>query len=232
MSSIRGPGAQRWRWAGASAFEIFILEWPSVIGVERQIDNKTCCFGDEEHMTIHKYPLLMLAILFAGWNHPIAAQEHKAGHEWDYDSSEGPDHWGDLKPEFAPCKTGHLQSPIDIRSPRTADLPAIEFLYKTSSLDIIDNGHTIMINYAPGSHIRVGDKQYELKQFHFHKPSEEKINTKAYDMVVPLGLAAVLAGWARWLEIRLPAENRRIPAWIWPACFVLIGAGLLSYREM
>jgi putative copper resistance protein D len=49
---------------------------------------------------------------------------------------------------------------------------------------------------------------------------------------VPLGLFAVLAGWARWLEIRLPAENRRIPAWIWPACFVLIGAGLLNYREM
>jgi len=49
---------------------------------------------------------------------------------------------------------------------------------------------------------------------------------------VPLGLFAVVAGWARWLEIRLPAENRRIPAWIWPACFVLIGAGLLNYREM
>ena len=49
---------------------------------------------------------------------------------------------------------------------------------------------------------------------------------------VPLGVLAVLAGWARWLEIRLPAENRRIPAWIWPTCFVLIGVGLLNYREM
>lgn len=49
---------------------------------------------------------------------------------------------------------------------------------------------------------------------------------------VPMGLAAVFAGWARWLEIRLPAENRRIPGWVWPACFVLIGAGLLNYREM
>lgn len=49
---------------------------------------------------------------------------------------------------------------------------------------------------------------------------------------VPLGLFAVIAGWARWLEIRLPVENRHIPAWIWPACFVLIGAGLLNYREM
>jgi len=49
---------------------------------------------------------------------------------------------------------------------------------------------------------------------------------------VPLGLAAVFAGWARWLEIRLPSRNRTIPAWIWPVCFVIIGAGLLNYREM
>ena len=34
-------------------------------------------------------------------------------------------------------------------------------MYKTSPLDIIDNGHTIMINYAPGSFIRVNGKQYE-----------------------------------------------------------------------
>jgi carbonic anhydrase len=53
-------------------------------------------------------------------------------------------------------------------------------------LDIIDNGHTIMINYAPGSFIHVGNKQYELKQFHFHRPSEEEINGKRYDMVVHL----------------------------------------------
>ncbi len=49
---------------------------------------------------------------------------------------------------------------------------------------------------------------------------------------VPLGILAVLAGWSRWLEVRLPAKDRGIPAWIWPACFVLIGAGLLNYREI
>ena len=49
---------------------------------------------------------------------------------------------------------------------------------------------------------------------------------------VPMGIIAVFAGWARWLELRLPAKDRAIPSWIWPACFVLIGAGLLNYREM
>jgi putative copper resistance protein D len=49
---------------------------------------------------------------------------------------------------------------------------------------------------------------------------------------VPMGLIAVFAGWARWLELRLPEGDRAIPSWIWPVCFVLIGAGLLNYREM
>jgi carbonic anhydrase len=113
------------------------------------------------------------------------AQEHKSGH-WSYDGDEGPSHWGDLSPDYAPCKNGHHQSPIDIRNTKHTILPALQFDYKPSPLHIVDNGHTIMINYAPGSVIRVGDQHYTLKQFHFHRPSEEKINGKSYDMVVHL----------------------------------------------
>ncbi|HEX3471928.1 MAG TPA: carbonic anhydrase family protein [Silvibacterium sp.] len=137
-------------------------------------------------MRIPRYFAFVLTVLAVGWNHPASTQQHQPGHEWGYDGSEGPKNWGDLNPKFAPCKTGHRQSPIDIRNARKADLPAIEFMYKTSPLDIIDNGHTIMLNYAPGSFIRVGSTQYQLKQFHFHRPSEEKINGRTYDMVVHL----------------------------------------------
>jgi carbonic anhydrase len=70
------------------------------------------------------------------------------------------------------------------------DLPAIEFDYKDSPLHIIDNGHTVMINYAAGSSIRVGDKRYELKQFHFHRPSEEMIKGRKYAMTLHLVHAA------------------------------------------
>ncbi len=45
-----------------------------------------------------------------------------------------------------------------------------------------------------------------------------------------LGLAA-LVGWARWLELRLPAPNNRVPGRVWAVAFVLVGALLLSYRE-
>lgn len=114
------------------------------------------------------------------------AQEHHGGHAWDYGDSQGPSHWGELKPEFAPCKLGHRQSPIDIRNPLKADLPPIQFEYRPSAVRIIDNGHTVMINYGPGSFISIGGKKYELKQFHFHRPSEETINGKSSEMVVHL----------------------------------------------
>ena len=116
----------------------------------------------------------------------MLAQEHPPEHVWDYGEAHGPSHWGELKPEFAPCANGHHQSPIDIRNPQKADLPPIQFDYKPSSLDIIDNGHTVMVTYAPGSSISVGGKVYALKQFHFHRPSEEKINGKGFEMVAHL----------------------------------------------
>jgi len=79
------------------------------------------------------------------------AQEHSPGHTWDYGKSQGPNIWGELKPEFAQCKDGHQQSPIDMRNPHKASLRPIEFSYRSSALHIIDNGHTVMVNYDPGS---------------------------------------------------------------------------------
>jgi copper resistance protein D len=51
---------------------------------------------------------------------------------------------------------------------------------------------------------------------------------------IPLAILAVMAGWSRWLELRLPAENhaRAWAARLWPICISLIGVFLLNYREM
>jgi carbonic anhydrase len=124
--------------------------------------------------------LLPLLILSA-----MAGQEPHPTH-WGYEAADGPIHWAELSSEFATCNTGHEQSPIDIRNAKKADLPPIQFAYKPSPLRIIDNGHTIQVNYAPGSSITAARKTYQLIQFHFHRPSEELINSKAYDMEVHL----------------------------------------------
>jgi copper resistance protein D len=49
----------------------------------------------------------------------------------------------------------------------------------------------------------------------------------------PLAIFAVVAGWSRWLEIRLPESNhtRRYLAWVWPVCFIMIGLILMNYHE-
>jgi carbonic anhydrase len=116
----------------------------------------------------------------------VCAAQEKHAHHWSYEGKEGPEHWGDLEPEYATCKTGQHQSPIDIRSAKKSDLPAVQFDYHAAPLRIINNGHTVQVNYAAGSFITVGDKRYELKQFHFHRPSEEAINGKHSEMVIHL----------------------------------------------
>jgi carbonic anhydrase len=117
---------------------------------------------------------------------PLAAYSAEEHHEWDYGAEHGPRHWGEIKPEFAACGIGKTQSPIDIRDAVPAKLDPIRFDYHPAELHIIDNGHTVQVNYGPGSAITVGDQRYELLQFHFHKPSEEKINGKNFPMVAHL----------------------------------------------
>ena len=130
-------------------------------------------------------PLLALLSLACSGTSAFAAG---AAPHRSYEGHGGPGHWASLEPEFAGCKIGHAQSPIDIQTKAVKGeaLPAIEFAYKPAAAKIIDNGHTIQIVPAPGDAISVGGHRYELQQFHFHKPSEEAIDGKRRDMVVHL----------------------------------------------
>jgi len=105
---------------------------------------------------------------------------------WTYKGAEGPTHWGKLDSTYAVCSTGNRESPIDIKGAKAADLLPLKFDYNSVPLNIIDNGHTIQVNYAAGSTLTVGAKTYTLKQFHFHHPSEEHVNGHRYDMVAHL----------------------------------------------
>jgi carbonic anhydrase len=125
-------------------------------------------------------PVVAVVLVQAQWKTP-----------WSYAGKDGPEHWGDLDPDYAPCKNGREQSPIDIRDTRKANLSALRFEYRSGPLKyLINNGKTIRVNYhdAPGSGnaMIVGDKRYQLTQFHFHRPSEEYVHGKHYDMVVHL----------------------------------------------
>ena len=114
-----------------------------------------------------------------------AAQEAHPPH-WSYEGEEGSFYWGKLNSSYSACSMGQTQSPINIQGAKKADLPALKFNYQAVPLNIIDNGHTIQVNYAPGSTLAVGEKVYTLKQFHFHHPSEEHVNGKDFPLVAHL----------------------------------------------
>jgi carbonic anhydrase len=133
--------------------------------------------------------VLWMLIAAACWlSAPTAqADEHASGHPaWGYSGPTGPEHWKDVSPETAVCGLGKQQSPIDIRDTVKTKLPAIEFHYVAAPLRVVDNGHTVMVSYAPGSAIVVDGKSYELQQFHFHRPSEEHVNGRDFPLVVHL----------------------------------------------
>ena len=131
--------------------------------------------------------LATLCIIVSFGAVPTLAQAHPGGTpHWSYSGPDGPEHWGDLDPSFAACKTGQHQSPIDIKGAVPAELKPIKFDYKLAPMKVINNGHTILINYEAGSSITIDGKQYPLKQFHFHHPSEEEINGQKFDMVLHL----------------------------------------------
>src|SRR5262245_11996268 len=125
---------------------------------------------------------LWLAVLLVALA-PVGTNSQEAHHHWTYSGADGPKEWGHLDSTYSACSAGHVQSPIDIKRATKANLPQLEFSYESVPLSLVDNGHTVQVNYPPGSTLKVGNKTYTLKQFHFHHPSEEHVRGREYDMV-------------------------------------------------
>jgi carbonic anhydrase len=100
---------------------------------------------------------------------------------WDYEGAMGPENWGK---EFPTCGKGKSQAPLNIKGPFEKVRFSVAPDYKQGPLKILNNGHTIQVNVAAGSKIRIDGKPYDLLQFHFHRPSEEHIDGKPSAMVV------------------------------------------------
>ena len=96
--------------------------------------------------------------------------------EWGYEGPGGPKYWGSLKPAFAVCASGTRQSPLDLAGATVSDLSHLAFDYTPSPITIFNNGHTVQVDYAPGSALVVDGVRYDLLQFHFHHASEHAVN--------------------------------------------------------
>ncbi len=126
--------------------------------------------------------------------------------DWEYEGSLGPLHWGNLGPEFALCKTGMAQSPIDLLRTHQIHLDSIQFSYRDAPFHVINNGHTLeeleplselvksrypqhgqtVRHFDKDSTIAFDDDLYLLEQFHFHVPSEHTVDNKHFAMELHL----------------------------------------------
>ena len=105
---------------------------------------------------------------------------------WSYEGEAGPVRWSKLNPAWAKCDAGTRQSPIDIRDGIKVDLETVAFNYKPSYFNVVDNGHTVQVNVGTGNSISLTGRTYELVEFHFHRPAEEKVDGRGFEMVAHL----------------------------------------------
>jgi carbonic anhydrase len=113
-----------------------------------------------------------------------SSAEHHDVH-WGYAGEEGPDHWADLSEDYAACRDGTEQSPIDLSDAVAFEDSGIQQRLgeivltdeqRAKVADIVDNGHTIQVTTDLPMSLELGATIYELVQFHFHAPSEHTID--------------------------------------------------------
>ena len=121
------------------------------------------------------------AVLMTGGALAEGGGEHAA---WDYGTAHGPEHWADIDPAYATCRTGARQSPIDLPDAGTADgaAPPLVLDYRPGAATVVNLGHTLQANVAAGNRLTVGGVEYQLLQFHVHTPSEHSIDGRHFPM--------------------------------------------------
>ncbi len=98
---------------------------------------------------------------------------------WGYEGNHGPEHWGEFASE---CALGKNQSPINIQSATQAELAQLQLDYKGKAVSLTNNGHTLQTSLEGQNRLFIDGKQFALKQFHFHTPSENHVDGKSYPL--------------------------------------------------
>lgn len=112
----------------------------------------------------------------------LSASTALAGGHWSYSGHSGPEHWAELNQSFSACGNGVNQSPVNLTNMVKSKLSPISIDFQKTPDKVLNNGHTIKVEYQNGSTLTVDDHTYTLKQFHFHTPSENEINGKSFPL--------------------------------------------------
>lgn len=145
--------------------------------------------------------LAYLSLLIATATNTVMAESDDY---WSYEGQSGPQHWAQLNPANQLCSSGLNQSPLNINGSLKSPLFTLKVDYAPVPLQIVNNGHTIQLDYATlaqderhkiaidgkqyllpsasqfNSGIHISGEYYPLKQLHFHSPSEHQINGRQF----------------------------------------------------
>ena len=147
-----------------------------------------------------------------------ASDTDDAAPQWGYGGDVGPASWGQLDEAFAACEEGAEQSPIDLGSTVTpVDIADPDISWAASDIELVNNGHTIQANVPVGNTTVLAGHEYDLLQFHWHKPSENTVEGDPFAMelhFVHADSADMLAVLAVLIE---PGEGLDVYDTIWAA---------------
>jgi carbonic anhydrase len=107
---------------------------------------------------------------------------------WNHDPASpiGPSHWGEIDSSFSVCGAGTNQSPINIETAHVRVLhgPPLLLRYQESELAIENTGHVVEVMIPAGVNdvLQIGGDRYMLTQYHFHAPSEHRVNGRPADV--------------------------------------------------
>lgn len=114
-----------------------------------------------------------LAFFFLSFT--ISAASATKSDDFSYSGSTGPGSWGGL------CSTRKDQSPIDIVKKQTVQnntLGPLTQTYRVGNATLVNDGRSITVVPSSGDlgTLLIDGKTYSLKQFHWHTPSEHRID--------------------------------------------------------
>lgn len=115
------------------------------------------------------------------WN-PRAEAEATFG----YTGLQGPLNWHSLNVNNTKCAKGTYQTPINLEDKYIEDGSSYTLSYPDiETAEFINLGTTVeVVADTAGAELKFGGKQYSLKQFHFHTPSEHRIDEEFFPMEV------------------------------------------------
>lgn len=102
---------------------------------------------------------------------------------WSYEGVTGPEHWGELSPDYSACHFGVRQSPIDLVDATKISLEnTLKVDYRPATAKTMREHAGLKVVLDPGCQIEYYEQSHPLTEFRFKRPSEHLLSGRALEM--------------------------------------------------